>query len=68
LDDATGGFVFNVQGNEEGSRATQVEIIMEGLVWVFPEGGFLREVKEFTFFFFCRGGISGEAGDGIYLG
>lgn len=52
LDNATGGFVFNVQGNEECSRATQVEIIMQGLVGVLPEGGFLREVKEFTFFFF----------------
>jgi hypothetical protein len=41
---------------------------MQGLVGVLPEGGFLREVKEFTFSFFCRGGISGITGDGIYLG
>jgi hypothetical protein len=41
---------------------------MQGLVGVLPEGGFLREGKEFTFSFFCRGGISGITGDGIYLG
>jgi hypothetical protein len=41
---------------------------MKGLVWVFPGSGFLREIKKFTFFFFSRGGITGEAGDGIYLG